>query len=104
MPHHDDERTPVNEDDDEDTGYALVFPFVVCESQGGPYDDESFVAGYELGLLSGRLEAQPQFHRATLRTASMHQVDLIAMHHGYTLRSQVCPQEEWTSVDFMRSA
>lgn len=77
-------------------------PFVCCESQGGPYADEPFVAGYELGQLSARLEARPTFLRLPLRTASMRQVDLLAMRHGYSLRQHVMPMAEWTDVELLR--
>lgn len=89
--------------DDEDTvEFGLVMPFVVCQSQGGPYEDQAFVAGYELGLLSARLEAQPPFLRLPLRTDSMKQVDLIAMRHGYSLTAHVCPMPEWTDCELLR--
>jgi hypothetical protein len=91
-------------DDAEEVAYGLIMPFVVCESQGGPYQDESFVAGYELGNLSAQLEAHPPFIRLPLRTASMRQVDLIAMRHGYTLRQHVMPVPEWTDCEFFRNA
>ena len=94
---------PVSDDDDT-LEFGLVMPFVVCESQGGPYQDESFVAGYELGQLSARLEAKPAFLRLPLRTASMRQVDLIAMRHGYSLRQHVMPVAEWTQCEFLKAS
>lgn len=30
---------------EEEQEYDLVMPFVVCQSQGGPYDDDAFVGG-----------------------------------------------------------
>lgn len=83
--------------------FGLVMPFVVCASQGGPYDDAAFVAGYELGHLAARLESgRHHFLRVTLHTASMPQVDLLAMKCGYTMRYQVMPQDEWSDVEFTK--
>lgn len=43
----------------EEPELSLVMPFVVCTSEGGPYEDESFVAGWDLGTLDARLDAGP---------------------------------------------
>lgn len=90
-------------DEEEDIEFGLVMPFVVCESQGGPYQDDSFVAGYELGMLAARLESKPAFLRLPLRTASMRQVDLIAMRYNYSLRQHIMPIDEWTDAEFLRN-
>lgn len=34
---------------------TLVVPFIVCTSKGGPYDDDSFVAGYQAGAVDRML-------------------------------------------------
>jgi hypothetical protein len=89
---------------DED-GMTLVMPFVVVASEGGPYDDEAFTAGWEMGSLDATLRYnRAHFLRLPLRTASMDQVDLIAMKHGYTIRHHVMPEDEWTEVEFTRTA
>ena len=37
---------------EDDTGtYELLIPFVAVESNGGPFEDEAFVAGFQLGRL-----------------------------------------------------
>ena len=67
-----------------DAEYGLVIPFVSVASKGGPYDDDSFVGGYEMGQLDAHLSAKPFIHEvAIMRTANSVQADLIAMHHGY---------------------
>ena len=74
--------------DPEETGYGLVMPFVVCASQGGPYDDEAFVSGWTLGAINMALNiiaptgAQ---YRAWVKPAHVPQLDLIAMKHGRQL-------------------
>ena len=87
-----------------DEEYGLVMPFVVCASQAGPYADEPFVAGYDMGYLDGLLDARPATLTRAVRTACMPQVDLIAMKHGYSIRATEEPgYPEWTSVDLVPS-
>lgn len=70
--------------------YELVVPFVIVKSQGGPFDDDAFVAGATTGALYQELEACAVI-KAIPRARYIHtlllpQVDLIAMRHGYQLR------------------
>lgn len=69
--------------------YDLVMPFVVCASNGGPYQDDAYVAGWEAGSLDKALELThsvfpaerivfPQAFHADNRD----QIDLIAMRYG----------------------
>ena len=81
---------------DDESEYELVMPFVAVTSQGGPFDDTAYVAGYELGVLDGQL-AGP--HAPTperpgppsvqdwrwIKTANVEQADLIAMRHGRSM-------------------
>lgn len=91
-----------------DQDYELFMPFTVVESQGGPYHDESFVVGYELGLLDAELQALAStgFGPATpagrhVHTQGVPQADLIAMRNGYTIDiSEGQSDEEWTWVEF----
>jgi hypothetical protein len=77
-------------------------PFIVCRSEGGPYDDVSFATGWQLGsidaelaTLAARRSHAPVLH--TVRTPSVPQLDLIAMRHGFSLLSSDA-DEEWTTV------
>lgn len=68
--------------------YTSVMPFVLCKTNGGPYDDSAFVAGATCGALDEELRILA-LSRATPReryinAAYLPQVDLIAMQHGYT--------------------
>lgn len=69
--------------------YELVTPFVLVRSNGGPYDDASFVAGSVCGGLFIELEmcaTQRAVPRVRwLRPEILPQVDLIAMKYGYRL-------------------
>lgn len=92
--------------EDGEVEYDLVMPFVVCQSRGGPYEDEAFVAGWALGQLDIELgqaaaDRRPLLNR-TVRTASMPQVELLAMKHGLMAE----PEEsegvpEWSTVQFL---
>ena len=76
---------PLDMPDEEE--WALVVPFVVCTSQGGPYDDDSFVAGFQAGQIDQALavlsvSGGDRYH-TTVRTALMPLLELIAMNRGF---------------------
>jgi hypothetical protein len=101
--------------------YEMVMPFVTVTSKGGPHDDDSYVAGFEVGEIHGELRTVHNFCGAlgsdkpsltiakTVHTANLEQLDLVAMAHGFTMRT-VGDQpgevasifEEWTHVEFTR--
>ncbi len=91
--------------DEPTADYSLVMPFVVCASQGGPYDDAAFVAGWELGALDHLLSTvfAPRTLQRTVRVASIPQVDLIAMRHRFTV-TKVDADDEWALVTFVRTS
>lgn len=69
------------EDDD------LIYPFVSIASNGGPHDDESYVCGYEVGRIDAALSMLPQsvaVVRYLIHEANIQQIDLLAMHYGFT--------------------
>lgn len=72
---------------DHDDGFSLVMPFVVCESEGGPYVDQSFVAGWECAQMDSLLAHAAGARDLTLsvRAASLPQLDLIAMRRGFVM-------------------
>lgn len=82
--------------------WGLVVPFTVVTSVGGPYDDPSYVAGYEAGVLDARLEHEkPPLVEATVRTDNLPQIDLVAMRRGYLIDERI-DAAEWTMVRLMR--
>jgi hypothetical protein len=101
-----------NFEDEDGEGYELLMPFVVTKSHGGPWDDESFVAGWELGRLDAALgQAEGiDFTRsltvtAQIRTDGVPQAELIAMKHGFVLTARevdpgVAPG--WSILDITR--
>lgn len=98
------EGMPVSEP--EDGEYALVMPLVVCESNGGTYQDHAFVAGCEFGHIEGLLEAgAPATLERYVRTETMPQYDLLAMHAGYSIKAEPWDEhpDEWTYVVFTKN-
>lgn len=85
----------------DDAEYSMLMPFTVVASKGGPYDDASYCAGYEMGQLDAALQAGPRLHQVTIRTANVAQADLVAMRRGYTSQASA-PSEcgQWTWVEF----
>lgn len=88
-------------------GYDLVFPFVVCRSNGGPYDDDAFVAGYQAGQIYQALGVAAQIGvrsaRYTVRTALVPQLELIGMDRGFpVVKAEPWDEhpDEWTFVTF----
>jgi hypothetical protein len=72
--------------EDQPAEYGLVMPFVVCQSQGGPYEDAAFVAGYEAACVGFTLDVLQRVGGSFERWVSpslVPQLDLIAMDHGY---------------------
>lgn len=86
--------------------YGLVFPFVVCASNGGPYDDHAFVAGARFGALSAKAEAGGQRIESYEPPELVEQIDLLAMHYGYSLASEPWDgaPDEWAHVVLIKAA
>jgi hypothetical protein len=83
----------------EHDGMEMVLPFVVVTSVGGPYDDESFAAGWQCGeidraLAVAAVTGATTVHFPIFRTSLQRQVDLIAMKHGFA-SVVVEPSGEW---------
>lgn len=71
--------------EEDETEYGLVMPFVTVASKGGPHDDESYAAGWEMGALDVALANDTVgYHEQVIHTANAAQADLVAMKHGYT--------------------
>ena len=92
--------------------YGLVMPFVVCASEGGPYDDAAFVAGYECGLIARALAviaaAGGDTATFTVGTDVVKQLELIGMKEGFpVMRAEAAFDDEqfanWRTVTFAKS-
>lgn len=89
-----------------DEGFELVMPFVVTKSHGGPFDDDAYCAGWEMGALNAQLRhiTKPRF-AATIRRDNLAQADLIAMKARWSMTEESVPEEEfveWAQVTFVR--
>jgi len=87
--------------DDGDVDYELAVPFTVCASNGGPFEDGAYVAGYEMGLLAGEFNftTDPAIEQV-IRTDNVTQADLLAMHYGWKLESRpdAIYGSEWSHI------
>jgi hypothetical protein len=86
--------------------YGLVMPFVACQSNDGPYDDEAYVAGYEMGLLDQSLATMAQpftAWRQMIHSPNRRQADLIAMRHDFVMTVRETDFDEWLDVEFSRT-
>jgi hypothetical protein len=91
--------------DNEEHAFGMVMPFVVVKSNGGELDDQSFACGWDCGQLYGELEtcqrlgATPQARQ--VKAEILPQLDLIAMHHGFTVTVDNEDQNpDWRRVEF----
>lgn len=87
MPSHepDDRGDP---DQPQEDGYELVVPFIACQSHGGTFDDNAFVAGFQAGQIDQALHAGATVGAVTLRFPAVRadlvaQLELICMNRGY---------------------
>lgn len=90
--------------DPQEVGWGLVMPFVACKTQGGPYDDDGFCAGFQAGIVDGKLSAGIPEYRAAFYSPLAPQLDLIAMRHDYSIEVDMDPAyRDWSWVTFKRN-
>jgi hypothetical protein len=94
--------------EDEEPEVELIMPFVVCTSNGGPFDDDAFVAGYQAGQIDNTLATIASGGvtelRITVYVDLLPQLELIAMRYDFSLAADAPSGEnlEWTHVTFRR--
>ena len=89
----------MSDQEPEEIKYELVMPFVGVTSVGGPFDDEAFTAGWEMGALDQRMSTGSNEHiETTILTANKPQADLIAMKNGYRLEATDDDAGFWTHI------
>ena len=81
--------------------FEPVMPFIVCQSQGGPYEDEAYVAGWEAAQLDRELRDQAQSNAPMIWNSDMpvrhdnrDQINLIALKQGWLVRFEKI-DEQW---------
>jgi hypothetical protein len=82
----------------EDQELSLVMPFVVVTSVGGPFDDESFVAGWHCAQISEALSHSGTSWSGTVPRALVPQLDLIGMERGLVVTVSG-RENDWAVVD-----
>lgn len=79
-------------DDSFDLRFSPPIPLVNLKSVGGKFDDDAFIAGFEMGSLDCRLFQasfiQAESLLATVLIDNESQADLIAMKHNYKIESR----------------
>lgn len=88
--------------DEEHEPATLLMPFTVCASNGGPYEDDAFTAGFRLGQLWAELsrKERPVFKRDVSAPCAQ-QADLMAMSWGYTMTPLSEEHEGWVYAAFV---
>jgi hypothetical protein len=93
-------------DSDDSETYDLAMPFVTVKSEGGPFDDEAYVCGFEAGQLDSRLAQISAFldtYATAIHVENRKQADLIAMRYGFTTEFEECGEDcGWLHVTFTR--
>lgn len=83
--------------------HELVMPFVGVTSKGGPFDDDAYSAGWEMGALDMFLAAnRPPFHGQPILAENAEQADLIGMKHGCKVTVRVMddnPDWSWLELE-----
>lgn len=93
----------------DDAGFSLVMPFVLVQSAGGPYDDTSYVAGWEAAKFDQLCETLPE--HGTIRFTSpvgywepnVPQLDIIAMRHNLVMAAAPSGEPGWVFVTLSRA-
>lgn len=76
---------------EEDPEYRLLMPFVLTQSNGGPYEDAAFVSGWSLGALDAEMGIcahlgtvpRPRY----LPTLDGPQIELLGMKHNFLVHA-----------------
>ena len=83
-------------------GFEILVPFTCVESEGGTYDDRSFIAGYQIGAIDRTLSEPACVTMTALVFEELeHQCDLLAMHHNGTF-SVLQRYDGWIHIGFQR--
>jgi hypothetical protein len=94
---------------DPEDAHELLYPFTVCTSAGGPYDDDTFTAGYQVGALDQALRVA---HACSVDTISRvifatlaDQAELVGMARGFAIMTRDADPDgpTWVCVTFTRT-
>lgn len=99
------------DENEEELGFELGIPFVLCTSKGGDLDDQSFVYGYLCGMIAAEMSVAAALRDNSqifgapsaryVQTVVIPQLDLIAMRYGFTLMHEPSDDVDgWSWVGF----
>lgn len=93
-------------DESDDAVFAPLMPFLPVTSKGGPFDDQAYVAGYEMGLLCCALADEDAVEpiNQVILAANVAQADLLAMRFGWHLEAVFPADDTWTAIELLRTA
>jgi hypothetical protein len=99
----------VTDSENDQPHYELIMPFVLAKSNGGPYDDDAFQAGWDLGALDVEMKIMKTLESVPTPRywprAWLPQVELLCMKHGLIaiqgpLDPVDDPLNEWVGLEF----
>jgi hypothetical protein len=103
---------PMDQPDDGEA-MELVFPFLAVQSQGGPYDDNAFVAGVQIGRIDRMLEMAAAINVKRTETVTIYstlvpQAELCGMARGFPVMTADTEDDPlfagWAHVSFASDA
>lgn len=78
--------------------------YVTTQYRGGPYDDASFAAGFDSGMLAGHFLLGPgDLFQWSTAAANVPMIDHIAMAHGYVVDAVEDRPDGFVDVTLRRS-
>lgn len=85
------------------TDSEMIMPFVLCASNGGPFDDMAFIVGWDCATLYAELR-QCHLLRAVpvprwVKGPILPQLDLIAMETGFLITHGYAPPTDGTGLE-----
>lgn len=93
---------------DETPEYELLMPFICVTSKDGPYDDDAFVAGMQMGKLWVELAQLVKWRKSMevhlirqIATPLVDQAKLFAFHYGLDCLLLIDQSDhDWSTVTF----
>lgn len=86
--------------------YEVAYPFIVCNSINGPYDDMSFAAGCQFGEVMSECKLILPGHQKEwiVYAPLLPQIDLLAMYENLVVDFKVgeAVEEDWVHVILRR--
>lgn len=83
----------------------IVMPLLPVRSRGGPFPDDAYICGFEMGLLDMQLGQMPtrDLPSRPIHVENRDQADLIAMRHGYLASFTETDVDGWVHLRIRRS-